>query len=189
MSNRMKDGQRVNDPWHQSGRVGQGGREPDGEIKTGFDVGDGVRPDGSAKAGTRKRKIFREAKDGTVKGNHAREIVSEKDGQPAIANPGNVLSDAVLAGDVLRVPVGGGKMGSNIAHEGEAPMAINVAERFACWYVPPGGIICDPFVGTGTTLEAALIHGRRGIGCDIRQSQVDKVSRRLAVVQPDLFAG
>jgi DNA modification methylase len=31
----------------------------------------------------------------------------------------------------------------------------------------------DPFSGSGTTVRAALATGRRGIGIDIRQSQVD----------------
>jgi hypothetical protein len=35
------------------------------------------------------------------------------------------------------------------------------------------GIVLDPFSGSGTTIRAALALGRRGIGIDIRQSQVD----------------
>lgn len=32
---------------------------------------------------------------------------------------------------------------------------------------PPGGIVLDPFVGSGTTLEVAQTHGRNGIGLDL----------------------
>jgi tRNA G10 N-methylase Trm11 len=39
--------------------------------------------------------------------------------------------------------------------------------------------VVDPFVGGGTTLHAAIIHGRRGLGCDIRDSQVALATRRL----------
>ena len=92
--------------------------------------------------------------------------------QPKIANPGNVI----------RAPVGGGKLGHQLAHESEAPMNLAVAERFVCWFVPPGGIVADPFAGSGTTCHAAILHGRRFLGCDVRQSQVDLVARRMATV-------
>lgn len=97
---------------------------------------------------------------------------------PTLSNPGNVI----------RAPVGGGKMGHPLAHEGEAPMTLSVAERFACWFVPPGGVIGDPFTGTGTTGHAALNHGRRFVGCDLRESQVELTRRRLRSVTPTLFA-
>lgn len=101
-------------------------------------------------------------------------------GQPAVTNPGNVI----------RSLVGGGHLGHPLAHDGEAPMPVAVAERFVCWYCPPNGIVCDPFSGSGTTADAAKRHGRRFVGCDLRQSQVDLCKRRLASVTPDLaFTG
>ncbi len=66
-------------------------------------------------------------------------------------------------------------------------MSLYIAERFVCWFVPPGGIICDPFTGTGTTAHASLNHGRRFIGCDVRQSQAALAARRLRGVTPTLF--
>ena len=88
---------------------------------------------------------------------------------PKLANPGNVLHYAV----------GGGRMGSMLAHDNEAPFHIGLAEFFVKSFCPHGGIVCDPFCGSGTTLSAALMHGRRAIGCDIRQSQVDLTLRRI----------
>lgn len=88
------------------------------------------------------------------------------------------------ASDVIRVPVGGGKLGCPVAHEGEAPMALGVAERFVCWYVPKNGIVADCFVGTGTTIHAARLHGRRAIGCDVRLSQLEITKRRMSKVLP-----
>lgn len=99
-------------------------------------------------------------------------------GQPEIANPGNVI----------RALVGGGHLGHPLAHEGEAPMPVAVAERFVCWFCPPNGIVCDPFLGSGTTAHAAVIHGRRFVGCDLRDSQVDLSRRRLATVTPSMFS-
>lgn len=95
---------------------------------------------------------------------------------PAVSNPGNVI----------RVGVGGGRLGHPIAHHGEAPMPLAVAERFVCWYCPPDGIVADCFSGSGTTCHASVMHGRRFIGCDLRQSQVDLCARRLRTVTPNL---
>jgi site-specific DNA-methyltransferase (adenine-specific) len=84
--------------------------------------------------------------------------------------------------------VGGGHLGHPLAHEGEAPMPLAVAERFVCWFCPPGGIVLDPFAGSGTTIDAAIQHGRRAISCDLRASQVELVHRRLRTVTTTLFA-
>jgi DNA modification methylase len=45
---------------------------------------------------------------------------------------------------------------------------------------PPGGVVLDPFAGTGTTLAAAVQLGRRGVGIDISEAYVDFIRDRLA---------
>lgn len=95
---------------------------------------------------------------------------------PALSNPGNVI----------RARVGGGHLGHELAHESEAPMPLAVAERFVCWFCPPDGVVLDPFAGSGTTAHAAFVHGRRFVGCDLRDSQVDLFRRRMETVTPDL---
>jgi len=42
-----------------------------------------------------------------------------------------------------------------------------VARRLIMAMCPPGGVVLDPFAGTGTTLAAAQGVGRRGIGIDL----------------------
>ena len=91
---------------------------------------------------------------------------------PAKANPGNVI----------KCKVGGGQLGSRLAHENEAPFPEALAEFFVRSFCPPGGVVCDPFLGSGTTLAAAKKHGRSGIGFDIRQSQIELAARRLAEI-------
>lgn len=86
-----------------------------------------------------------------------------------LANPGNVIHCAV----------GGGKMGSSIAHETEAAFPESLVERFVLSFCPPSGICCDPMCGSGTVGAVALKHGRRAILFDIRQSQVDLTLRRI----------
>lgn len=46
-----------------------------------------------------------------------------------------------------------------------------------------------PFSGSGTTCHAAIEHGRRFVGCDLRASQVELCRRRLASVTPSLLSG
>ena len=42
----------------------------------------------------------------------------------------------------------------------------------------------DPFAGSGTTLKAAKLRGRFGIGIEINPTYCDLVKRRLENVQP-----
>lgn len=92
---------------------------------------------------------------------------------PTVANPGNVIECVV----------GGGHMGHALAHENEAPFPLSLAEFFVQSFCPPGGVVLDPFCGSGTTLHAAALHGRDAIGMDIRESQVDLAGRRMESVQ------
>lgn len=96
---------------------------------------------------------------------------------PVLANPGNVIA----------CNVGGGQMGHKLAHENEAPFPLAIAEFFVKSFAPPGGLVCDPWSGSGTTCEAAVTHGRRFIGCDIRESQVRLCERRMRTVTPSLL--
>lgn len=96
--------------------------------------------------------------------------------EPVKANPGNVI----------RCNVGGGLMGAALAHENEAPFPVSLAEFFVRSFCPPGGRVFDPFVGSGTTLHAAVLHGRRGVGVDVRESQIDLTVRRLSPVLSEI---
>ena len=76
-------------------------------------------------------------------------------------------------------------MGSQHAHLNEAPFPEALAEFFVRSFCPPGGIVLDPHLGSGTTLAVAMKHGRDGIGIDIRESQIELTTRRLAAIKPD----
>lgn len=92
---------------------------------------------------------------------------------PEKANPGNLIECAV----------GGGKMGSALAHENEAPFPIRIPEFFIRSFCPPKGIVCDPFSGSGTTAAVALQHGRRYVAIDVRKSQAALTKRRVKTVK------
>ncbi len=71
-------------------------------------------------------------------------------------------------------------MGSSLAHENEAPFPEKLAEFFIKSFCAPGSIVLDPFIGSGTTAAVAERFGRRWIGIDIRQSQVELSRKRIA---------
>lgn len=88
---------------------------------------------------------------------------------PELANPGNLIDCG---------PGGGGHLGSNLAHENEAPFPESLPEFFIKSFCPPGGLVLDNFGGSGTTLAAAIKAGRRGVAIDVRESQVELMHRR-----------
>lgn len=92
---------------------------------------------------------------------------------PAKANPGNVLTTIV----------GGGLMGSPLAHEHEAPFPESLAEFFIRSFCPPNGIVLDPFCGSGTTLAVAVKTGRRFIGIDNNPKWCELSQRRIKEAQ------
>lgn len=92
---------------------------------------------------------------------------------PFKANPGNLID----------VPVGGGKLGHPLAHENEAPFPLKLAEWFVRGWCPPGGTVCDPFSGSGTTAHAAFNLGRTAHCFDLRLSQVFLGRKRMREVE------
>lgn len=53
---------------------------------------------------------------------------------------------------------------------------------------PVGGVVLDPFLGSGTVAAVALENGRRAVGCELNPEYVKLIHDRLAVVTPSLFA-
>jgi site-specific DNA-methyltransferase (adenine-specific) len=70
------------------------------------------------------------------------------------------------AGDVVTVNVAPGEGGhsATFPHDLIAPRILTSS--------PPGGVVLDPFSGTGRALEIAIEHGRRAIGFDAQAAFV-----------------
>lgn len=176
MSHRKTNGVRVNQWGHSidSGgtkQIGGGvtrsiGKRPSHVIVDGRDQWGGTlnKSSGSGRKTSGDFKTSARARLGT-----GQDLKGSAEVLPVLANPGNVI----------RVNVGGGLMGSRLAHENEAPFPEKLAEFFIKSFCPPGGIVLDPFCGSGTTVSVAVKHGRQGIGIDVRQSQIDLTIRRL----------
>ena len=58
--------------------------------------------------------------------------------------------------------------------------ALEPVRHWVCQVTAPGELIVDPFLGSGTTAVAAVLEGRRFIGCDIDPGCVETTRRRLA---------
>lgn len=184
MSNRLSDGARVNQ-WGHS--IDSGATVADGEkIRSR-----GVRPshvlqpwgNGGKMPETHNGDVRRRQpgeKDVMTKrkcGGDDR--VDEVYTEPAIANPGTLV----------KTNVGGGMLGSTDAHDNEAPYPEALCNHFIRSLCPPGGIVLDPFGGSGTTVAAALKADRNGIGMDIRTSQVRLMERRIGrAMRPSTYA-
>jgi hypothetical protein len=186
-SNRLTDGTRVNQ-WGKngvntgSGTIGEGEKyktappRPSHVItkdrdKFGHTKGQnhgGRKPDGTMK----KRRTTRGYKGGDT-------VTEEKYEPPAIANPGNVVF----------CKVGGNLMGHPIAHKNEAPFPEQLAEFFVRSFCPPGGTVCDPFSGSGTTAAVCVKFLRNFRGCDLRKSQVQWALTRIGSLTPPTLFG
>lgn len=70
-------------------------------------------------------------------------------------------------------------------HPTEKPTGI--LEPLIEYGCPHGGLVVDPFTGSGSTLVAARSTGRYAIGFEVREDQCKATARRLA--QGDLFGG
>ena len=203
MSNRLGNGTRVNQ-WGHSINSGATIVAADGVVRSkGKRPSHYVAADGSTKAVVprceaadgdlkpRSRKAKGEARRAAIANGQGKVIAAHDSGEyadstdktewnyvpPVKANPGNLI----------KCKVGGGLMGSPLAHENEAPFPEALAEFFVRSYCQPGGLVIDPFSGSGTTAAVAVRLGRRALACDVRESQVALSNRRIALVQPELI--
>jgi hypothetical protein len=206
MSHRLTDGERVNQ-WGRPGGPRSGGNlsangtlEPVARpshvvsTKTQNPPGNNRRPNGERKA-VLKGRATRGHKNGDT-------LQEDAYVPPVLANPGVAVEVEEAAEEILLrwigsaeetpdfingIRVGGGVMGHKCAHINEAPYPQKLAEWFIRGWCPPGGLVLDPFSGSGTTAAAAVAMGRRGIGCDLRLSQVELGARRCREIQPSLL--
>ena len=69
-------------------------------------------------------------------------------------------------------------MRTRAIHPTEKPLGIlTPLIEYAC---PPNGLVVDPFAGSGSTLEAARLTGRRAIGIEAHEPYAEAAARRLA---------
>jgi site-specific DNA-methyltransferase (adenine-specific) len=91
---------------------------------------------------------------------------------------------------------GGGRHGifthcknSGGKHEHETQKPIPLMRELVGLFTNPGDLVCDPFMGSGTTGIGCIKLGRRFVGCEINRHYFDIACRRIeqAYAQPDMF--
>src|SRR5579862_7911839 len=69
----------------------------------------------------------------------------------------------------------------NVAHPTEK--AISVIKPLVETFSPPGGIVLDPFSGSGSTAVAAALAGRLYVGIELEEKYCQLARRRLEGVE------
>ena len=86
------------------------------------------------------------------------------------------------ATDVLDIPSINNMAAERVGYPTQKPLALlDILVRACC---PPGGLVIDPFCGSGTTLVASQRADRDFIGIDISPDATDLARSRLAKASP-----
>lgn len=117
------------------------------------------------------------------RGRHVGKPVERKSGARGFKRS-TYLSNAVgpMAGTVFECART--KAAEAVGHPTQKPLA--VMEYLVLLASEPGGLVLDPFCGSGTTGQVAIAHGRRFLGFDTSADYVAMARRRLG---GPLFAG
>lgn len=100
--------------------------------------------------------------------------------------PTNVIIDEDVAADldtvaryfyVAKAPKSERPVVDGVAHPTVKPLAI--MRYLLRLVVPPGGVVVDPFAGSGTTLEAAYLEGFEAIGCEMTPDYWPLIAARI----------
>jgi DNA modification methylase len=69
----------------------------------------------------------------------------------------------------------------NVAHPTEK--AVSILRPLVEPFCPAGGVVLDPFAGSGSTLVAAALSGRRYVGIELEAKYRELARRRRAGVE------
>ena len=104
-------------------------------------------------------------------------------GNPLGKNPGDIwqLLSEDWSKEVWDIPNVKWNHPEKTNHPAQFP--IELVERFVLALSKQGDVVLDPFMGVGSTLVAAMIHGRRGVGVDNHEEYVGIARRRIDALQ------
>ena len=75
---------------------------------------------------------------------------------------------------------GAGRTASRIKNPHPTVKPLSLMKYLITLAAPPGAVILDPFMGSGTTLRAAKDLGRKAIGIEIEERYCEIAANRLA---------
>lgn len=80
--------------------------------------------------------------------------------------------------DIKRTDVLNGKEGTDMGDEKHiAPLQLEVIHRAVMMWSNPGETVFTPFLGIGSEIYQAILDGRKGIGCELKDSYFDVAIR------------
>lgn len=100
-------------------------------------------------------------------------------GNPLGKNPGDLweLMQAEWEKGVWDIPNVKSNHPEKTIHPAQFP--IELIERFVLALTNPGDTVLDPFAGTGSSLIAALLHGRNALGSDTYPQYIEVANQRI----------
>ena len=60
---------------------------------------------------------------------------------------------------------------------------VELVERLVLSMTEPGDAVLDPYMGVGSAIVAALMHDRRGYGCDVVSEYVEIARERVQALR------
>lgn len=90
-----------------------------------------------------------------------------------------------LMRDVWEIPALRGNMPERVAYPTQKPLAL--LRRIVRLASDPGDLIGDFFCGSGTTVAAALLERRKGVGADVEPGALRIATARLHAIEPRLL--
>lgn len=117
-------------------------------------------------------------------------------GRPGIVSPRNLLNDLTASEWIAETVsvwrqkgLGAGHKDARIEREHPAPFSFTDVSRLIRFFTKSGQTVLDPFVGIGSTLKAAALEGRLGIGIELSPVFHELAKRRLSEeVEGGMFA-
>ncbi|MGO4128851.1 site-specific DNA-methyltransferase [Inquilinus sp. YAF38] len=102
-------------------------------------------------------------------------------GNPLGKNPGDVWD----IGDVWGIPNVKASHIEKTEHPCQFPTAL--VRRLVVALSPKGGLVVDPYLGSGTSAVSALLEGRNAVGCDLERKYLQIAESRIqSLIQGNL---
>lgn len=89
----------------------------------------------------------------------------------------------VVLGRVLQYKPGKDEKDEKHVH----PLQLDVINRVIVLRSNPGEVVFTPFMGVGSEVYGAVFNGRKGIGCELKQSYFEQAVRNLAAIDYGMY--